>query len=689
MVKKRLNLVIRKKPPDKQSDKKSKILIKLKSRVKDNIKKDAKNVNDYQKRLEKFKESKRPDKIVDRKEKSIFDCKVIKSKLNTVCKSKEIVKRLSKIVTTISNMSWATYNFLNLHLLRILQDNKSIPKIDQTLINRVACLISVQNGNFNYPKGIDTELFTTLEKYKSTVSPDYEWPDRKKIGTIQNFMVSEMVVSVKNHLTLNFQSRFSKYLKLKYDISDRCARNYIFKSIFKTRGDYPSKFDKNLKYQILVKKYRIIFKHPKDDTKLSDPSFTLVHYYKMLKLFQEKESTTFSLLPQKSTLIPGHITISTSCLPDILSLWSGKPNINFSVLSVDELWSQLFKIPKRGLNDWFGGMILTNGYDVSVYYKRAPNNFKYSESEWNGISYIDRYKILDGLIVKNHLKINNAVKKEYKISELDSDTHLIGNDGGHRFMFTMTDRDGNLTRCSGKEYRHMTGMKERLRRINIRKDSVEVLKEMCKWSLKCSNVDSYLENLSNQFKIWKQVVKEYNRNFYRKLRFSSRIKKTKTFYELGERIQGRYKKVLIGWGDGGTNQKGLKGHHMPLKEFKKHLLSTRSGISAYEVDEYYTTKKCWVCKSDTVKVMYKKEVEDQDGNISLKHFVNYGLRRCNNNECRILWDRDVNACKNILEVFLCYLRGEERPEYLCRVKKTVEETLGSPGLTKNSRTGLS
>ena len=678
-MKLKLNLSLKKEPPDKTK----KSLLHLKRKLQTNIQNDFKNI---QKNLEEnYKDKKRMDKVLAKKEQSFFSNKVIKSKLNTISKDSKVVKNLNDIVMTISNMSWATYNFLNLHILRILENNKLIPKLDQTLINRVACLVTVQNGKANYPNGVDSELLETLKNYKSVIPDTYKFPDRAKLGTIQNFIVQEIGISIKNHLELNFESRFLKYLKLVHNLSDRWKRKYIFRTVFNMRGNYPSKFDKDEKCQELVKHYRTEFQYPTDDSKLSNPYFTLPYYYKMLKMFKEKGVAAFSLLPRKSTLIPEHITISTSCLVDILSLWTKKPKRIFDVLDKDERWKHIFNIPKRSKNDWFGGMITTNGYDVSIYYKRPPKGFKYSKEEWESMSYVDRCVIIDK--IKENRKSKKESKKEFqteiKRSDLEDDVRLLGNDVGHRYMFTMVDKNGNFTRCSGKEYHHMTGIKETRKRINRRKDSIELLKDMCKWSLKVSSVEEYLENLRNQFKNNGELIKEYSRKYYRKLGFTSRIKKTKAFYKLGERIEGRYERTVIGWGDGGTNQKGLKGNHIPNKEFKRHLLSTRSSITTVVCDEYCTTKKCSECGSDTIKVKHWREIRDQDKNVSLKLVETYGLRRCNNNECRITWDRDVNACINILKIFECCLNGKERPGYLCRPKKTVSETSRSLELTKS------
>ena len=48
----------------------------------------------------------------------------------------------------------------------------------------------------------------------------------------------------------------------------------------------------------------------------------------------------------------------------------------------------------------------------------------------------------------------------------------------------------------------------------------------------------------------------------------------------------------------------------------------------------------------------------------------HGLRRCKYDECRITWDRDVNASRNIHRLLKTEytLGGGARPQYLCHKK---------------------
>jgi len=108
---------------------------------------------------------------------------------------------------------------------------------------------------------------------------------------------------------------------------------------------------------------------------------------------------------------------------------------------------------------------------------------------------------------------------------------------------------------------------------------------------------------------------------------------------------------------------------MPNKGFRNYL-EKRSKVVIMDVDEYKSTKMCSVCESETSgSIKVGKEIEMNDGSKEVKKVQVYGLRRCMNNECRITWDRELNADRNIMKIFLSSLQGIERPEYLCREEK--------------------
>ena len=245
----------------------------------------------------------------------------------------------------------------------------------------------------------------------------------------------------------------------------------------------------------------------------------------------------------------------------------------------------------------------------------------------------------------------------------------------------------------------MTGMRKKTQSINRRKERVPVLKELGKnMSLKTGNYEKYKENLKNLLAVEEEVLKEYQRLWYRKINFTGYIKKQKAFKILADRLQGDHEqdKVLIGWGNGGDGS-SLKGTKVPGKGFKSYI-EKNTKMKVIDVDENLTTKKCSKCHNDTTD-MYeerdlnagKRRAEDRkeawrvkeakrlrkeeavsskvEYEVVMKKVKVYGIKQCVN--CCITWDRDVNAPENILKVLLCQLRKEARPAYLCRKARTI------------------
>jgi transposase len=180
--------------------------------------------------------------------------------------------------------------------------------------------------------------------------------------------------------------------------------------------------------------------------------------------------------------------------------------------------------------------------------------------------------------------------------------------------------------------------------------------------------------------------------WYRQIKFSGYRKKQKTFDILAKRLEEKEvinednkknkknkkkkikEKVLIGWGNGGNGSGKLKGSKVPGKAFRKYIEKNTS-IVVVDVDENLTTKMCSNCGFETGMMKeyrtIKRVTEEKGEETMYKNVKVYGIRRCKNNDCRITWDRDVNASENILKILLCHLERKDRPTYLCRKSKDL------------------
>ena len=483
----------------------------------------------------------------------------------------------------------------------------------------------------------------------------------------------------------------------------------------------------------------------------------LLFQYQMLSEIEKVDGKKWSLLPQKGSFVDGHISLSPDSMVDLLKSEcledKTKTRKHFKDME-SKIWDEIFILPPNRGPYLFKEYMTTNGYVACINYVVLPGDFaKVTQTKnYHDLTLEGKYNVLTkyqevkkkqnnvDAVSKKEQKEKNAKdqeafktksdeqrEKDVKASIEHEFTRILGLDPGNRSLFTCIDKsvagkktDGQVLRCGSNEYKHLTGMKKKTKNINKRKERVPVLKGLGKnVSLKTSNYEKYKENLKNLLAVEENVLKEYQRLWYRKINFTGYIKKQKAFKILADRLQGNHeqKKVLIGWGNGGDGSR-LKGTKVPGKGFKSYI-ENNTKMKVVDVDENLTTKKCSKCHEDT-KNMYElkdvnagkrraearkeawrvkeaERVEKEDERIRLlrekklgikmekrvreavsdkveyevvmKKVKVYGIKQCVN--CGITWDRDVNAPENILRVLLCQLRKEARPAYLCRKGKSI------------------
>jgi len=163
-------------------------------------------------------------------------------------------------------------------------------------------------------------------------------------------------------------------------------------------------------------------------------------------------------------------------------------------------------------------------------------------------------------------------------AEMDYD-YKLGNDTGGRYLFTIDAGDGKKRiRCSAKEYRHITHMNSYRNFLTKKGRKFKVQRELVPYSLKVSDYGEFCNNLKVVMSRMREMLFEYQNSQYRKRRLVSHRHKRSGFFAMARKIIGSLSsskvdasKIIIGWGDGGGNQIGVKGHHMPLKEFRDFI----------------------------------------------------------------------------------------------------------------------
>ena len=591
--------------------------------------------------------------------------KAVKMTLNTICTNDLLKIRINEFVLNANKIMFESYCLSNLHIIKLINQNKQIPILNQCFFQHCSQMVSYQyKRKNNLPD--DLELLDTFKLYNSCRPEGFQSGFRDNFGAIINYISKDMYVSTTNHLVLNFYNRLRKFIRTKYDLTGE----QTYKLIKEIYSD-----EKYSGRNIIIQKWKDKLNNtpPTAFNVKKNPSFILYAYNDILNYFNEhnseiknKEIRVFSLLPNKNSFTMSNITIDKSVLKDIIMSFEENNIIDDEVISsiynqksndrkkatIDDPklhWKQLFQI--KNIKE-FSGMIKTDGNSVSILYEKERTKIIKKKKNLKGVSSIE--------------------DKDYDVSNInlnDFDS-ISAYDPGFRNMCVGTNsyekKENDIIECSSNNYYHdcKVNISNQKKKIIYKRNTfvTDFFKEMP--SKKTNNMNSYIEYIIYSLTGLTKCLKFHLEKPFRKLKFTSYIYKQKTINELCKKITGKNhindkKRVLVGFGNWSSQKDSIiRGHRRgPVVSLKREL---KRWCKLKLVDEYCTSKLCCRCDSETEKVSYGKVK------------VNSVLR-CKNNECGIVIDRDVNGCKNIFKIFICALDGKKRPEAYCRPKIQPKE----------------
>jgi hypothetical protein len=141
----------------------------------------------------------------------------IKCSLNKFCKNDYLKSKINELVLNVNKIIFEGYVLANLHIIRMLDEGREVPPLNQKFFQNVLAQVSV----LLYRKEMDCkdeELVTTFEKHYKDLRPTGYQPGYRDYiaGIIRNGCAVDMETATKNHLTLNFYKRCSKYIQKLY-----------------------------------------------------------------------------------------------------------------------------------------------------------------------------------------------------------------------------------------------------------------------------------------------------------------------------------------------------------------------------------------------------------------------------------------------------------------------------------------
>lgn len=507
---------------------------------------------------------------------------------NSLVKDNYLKRGIQEIVYNINKISFLSYKLLNFHITRLLEENLPLPDLTQNLFYNLCSTVSVMR-NRKSKIDINDELYQSFLRFKHYIK-DEELPFRDKMGNLINNLNRQQLTMAKNHLKLNFYKRFTKYLELK---TGETRKSVIYKWC---KDIYSEKYEGKNPFIASMRQW---LRYPPTETNIIKYSgHFLTVYHKIQKEFKRYPNTKgvrmFSLLPNKSSFTMDNIQICTSCLVDIISYLTDKPNIKDFLEKKKDYWFSLFNI---------------NPYETST------KKFHYSIFT-DGNS---------GVIAMSKPKKEEKVDVKQVSSKYEN---YVGIDPGVCSLFMSCNEKDEVLKCSTREYRHKSKM-------------IYACKKRERWYKEWEHYDSWKRipsfkvsstvEMLNYFEYVLPNIDTYfsfhcEKNF-RGLSFTSYCRSKSTLEKICRKIAGG-KKTVVGFGDFSQQHGLVKKHPMtPILKLKNQL---RRYCDVVEIDEWGTSKTCHRCFGKVEIYRNKKTYilsggadrkceEDKDINVSTRN----------------------------------------------------------------------
>jgi hypothetical protein len=153
-------------------------------------------------------------------------------------------------------------------------------------------------------------------------------------------------------------------------------------------------------------------------------------------------------------------------------------------------------------------------------------------------------------------------------------------------------------------------------------------------------LEDYMVYLERSMIFMDELLHFYGQKYYRRMKMHLYIKRQKAYSwirnELTEKVRTAYpnanpSRTVIFWGNGEFSRGGYGHGVVPNKKLFTELKNSFRGRIT---PERYTSLVC-----------------SEDGSRTVG-FNNLSIKKCNHHTCLVLWDRDINAARNIRDIGL-------------------------------------
>jgi hypothetical protein len=620
--------------------------------------------------------------------------KSVKTSLKSIIKHPDInTKKINDAVLKSNKIVIHTLQFLKLYLLHHYELHSSLPPVNHLLINTtMKILCDVKEDKRGRPKKEATankyETLTAFyqEHYQPTIQSDnlnYTY-----LNNVLEYLTEDIQTMYENNIQLHYVDYVERYVnvvwKQKY-LTDKIRKlgktkvereqriRKLHKTMRSIKEDLLNVENKEYKssafYHAWIREQKQHILPTKEtfqkdrityDLKCSPMDYLPCMLY-MMKQVEASYETIQNVFPQRSSILPHYIRLDTTTLVNLLMRKEQGNKCDYTQggnlkKNEDKIWEFFFRTERKLFqknNYLFHHMISTDGVGVSILFlrkdlvgKRVPAMKKKENTEL----YVDELK-------------DTTTYRTNKIVGIDP------NKGDLIYCVDGCSKESTTFRYSQDQRRKETKSKK-YRNILLRmkhhkihgKNIYEYETELSQFNCKTLHIDKYKEYLTVKNHCNQVVGSFYQRELFRKLKFSSYINTKRNEQKMINNFRktfGEPDKVVICIGD--WEQRKQMKYKEPTIGVGMRTLFRKNNYQVLLVDEFRTSCRCSKCEGGICeKFLPRMNPKPKKEDLRLVH----GLLRCQSG-CGT-WNRDRNSASNIYKIAYNAIHNMARPSYLCR-----------------------
>jgi hypothetical protein len=479
--KQKISLTLKKKQP-----------AKIKLTIKSDFVQPPTNEGDVCKKVRKKRKEK------EKKQDMLY--RVIKCPLKTVLKNYDLLQPiLEQNVKDMNQIIILGYQFITLYILDHWSRDLTLPIVTEQWILQVLktiCSKNIKSGRklLDSNEGVIEDLKHFYDTRFSLVTKISK-PSQDNKSAMLKSHAKQMFTSIETNISVNYIKHLSKYVNCLFgsqrkkeikEITDATKRKEEYKILNKDLRDLKTDLIENtiehskecyhqwLKDNRLLIHPEIIEKNLAYDVKINPLSYLEYVLYINTQL-ERMGVRPYQVIPQRTTMIPCHITFDTCTMIDIIDNKNklfdyGKALMNADVSAYKgHIWERLLHLDRKDIfkqgEYTFHYQIKTDGWDCCLLFSKLkyPNGKRVKDKKTtskNTDEEVNEFKELKSL-TKEECESILANSSQYK---------FVGNDPGKRHISTITDETGTIYQYSACQRRRDTYTKRSAQIIENEKE---------------------------------------------------------------------------------------------------------------------------------------------------------------------------------------------------------------------------